>query len=203
MKKKMVTVGLLAGLAAGSGAGFIMSNSTFVGASDYPAIVIPEDTDTDGTNSTTGIRPERGERLGEVLAPLVTDGTLTQAQADAVVSALLEAAPEGRGPGGHRGDHRGKRGEHLTTVATAIGIDEAALREALVDGSSIADIAAVNGVDVQVVIDALVAEAETRIAEHVANGDITQEQADERLADVESRITDMVNGVRPERPADV
>ena len=36
----------------------------------------------------------------------------------------------------------------------------------------------------------------------MADGDLTQEEADERLAELTDRITTMVNEGRPERPAD-
>jgi hypothetical protein len=48
-------------------------------------------------------------------------------------------------------------------------------------------------VDVQVVIDALVAEAEAHLDEKVAEGGLTQEEADERLAEITEQITDRVN----------
>lgn len=225
MNKKMASAGLLAGLVAGTGAGLIMQQSGFAGASGLVASVAPDtstgtDTDTgagtDGTgtssaeaesSSTSAERTaERAARLDEVLAPLVADGTITQAQADAVVQALVDAGPIG-GPGGRGGRggqgglHRGERGEYLSVAAAAIGIDEDALRDAVRGGSTIAEVAAINGVDVQVVIDAIVADSTADINQHVADGDITQERADEKLADLEARVTDIVNGVRPERPA--
>jgi hypothetical protein len=53
-------------------------------------------------------------------------------------------------------------------------------------------------VDAQTVIDALVAEASARLDEKVADGDLTQAEADERKADLEERITNLVNAERPE-----
>lgn len=97
-----------------------------------------------------------------------------------------DAPPEGRR--GHRG------GCNMEEAAAAIGIDQAELREALDSGQSIADVAEANGVAVQEVIDAMV-EAETEhISEKVAEGRLTQEEADEKLAELETRITDRVNG---------
>ncbi len=65
------------------------------------------------------------------------------------------------------------------------------------DGKSIADVAKEKGVDKQKVIDAMVADAKAKLAEAVTAGRITQAQADERLADLESHITELVNGTMP------
>ena len=95
-------------------------------------------------------------------------------------------------PQRHR-HHRG--GCDLEEAAAAIGIDEADLREALEGGQSIAEVAEANGVAVEDVIDAMVAEKTEHLEEKVAEGDLTQEEADEKLSELESRITDRVNGV--------
>ena len=55
------------------------------------------------------------------------------------------------------------------------------LATAVQSGQSIADVAAAEGVDVQVVIDALVTEAEARIAQGVTDGRFTLEEADAKL----------------------
>jgi hypothetical protein len=124
----------------------------------------------------------------------------TQPPADAP-----EGAPEDCGPGmGHR------RGPNLDVAAEAIGIPVDELREALQGGQTLAEVAADHGVDEQVVVDALVADIEDHLAERVADGDITQEQADERLAEAEEHVTERVENGRPEgerpprgeRPAD-
>ena len=108
------------------------------------------------------------------------------------------ADEEGRPEGGRcRGGHRGPG---LEVAASTIGIEEDALREALEGGQSIAEVAEANGVDPQTVIDALVADATENINQKVADGDLTQEEADEKLAELPERITARVNGERPERP---
>lgn len=114
---------------------------------------------------------------------------------------------ERRGPGaGHgpgSGGHDGERGEHrgagLEIILETLGITADELRDARQDGTSLAELAEAQGVEVATLIDALVSAAEERIAEHVADGDLSQEEADERLAEVEERITDRVNGEAPER----
>lgn len=102
-------------------------------------------------------------------------------------------APEADGDGeraGRRG-HRG-RGCDLDTAAEAIGITEDDLRSALDSGESIADVAAANGVDPDTVVDAMAASAAEHLTEKVEAGVLTQDEADERLADKTERITDRV-----------
>lgn len=132
----------------------------------------------------------RVDFLTQTLQPLLDDGTLDQGQLDAVVAALEEARPEGR-----RGHHRGFRS--FDTLTDVLGVEAEELREALMDGQSVADIAAANGVDVQTVIDALVAEANARLDEAVAAGRIDEADADEKRADIEEKITARVNGEDP------
>ena len=81
----------------------------------------------------------------------------------------------------------------------ALGITADELRTALEGGQTIAEVAAEKGVDVQTVIDAMVAEAKTHLDEEVAAGEHTQEEADQKLADVTERITDSVNNGMPAR----
>lgn len=196
MKKSALAAALSAGLIGGGAAGVILGGTGVSGAQETTTTVVAESTEE---------RPEPGERLAEVLAPLVEDGTIDQAQADAVIAALQEAAPRGgdgfggRGPGGHE-----RRGTGLGSgvVADALGMEEDALREALRDGQTLAEVAEAQGVDVQVVIDAAVAELSTRLDEKVAEGDLTQEEADERLAEATERITERIDDPMPRGPRD-
>jgi polyhydroxyalkanoate synthesis regulator phasin len=150
-----------------------------------------------------------GTRLRETLEALVDDGTITAEQADAVTAHLVENRPErgefrdGEGHGGHRGGPgmfgRGVASEALTDL---LGIDGEELRTQLRDGATLAEIAQAQGVDVQAVIDELVAEVTERVDNAVEDGRIDQAEADEKLAEAEARITDMVNNGRPERGED-
>ena len=130
----------------------------------------------------------------QALDGLVDDGTITQAQADAVADALQEARPERPdfGPWG-KGGWFGVGVAVLDEAADAIGIEEDELLTALRDGQTIAEVAESNGVEPQAVIDALVAAIRERLDDAVADGSIEQEDADERLADATERITEFVN----------
>jgi hypothetical protein len=82
-------------------------------------------------------------------------------------------------------------------VATTLGITNDEVLTALKDGQTLAELAVSNGKTAQDVIDAIVAEATTRINTAVADGKITQAQADERLADVTTFTTEFVNNGGP------
>ena len=98
------------------------------------------------------------------------------------MTAALQQAKPNAGQGGFGGHehHRGAGGKNLDTAATAIGVTQDQLRQALESGQSIADVAKSNGKDPQVVIDALVAAAKTHLTAEVTAGRITQAQADSR-----------------------
>jgi hypothetical protein len=189
LNRKLVAVGLSAGLLAGGAAGAILTSGGVSGAS-----VAQDDTTTTVAESTEE-QPRQGrmsEFLTETLTPLVEDGSITEEQMLEVIAAIEAARPAG-GAGGHGQGGHGHRGQGLEAAAEALGMDQAELRDQLRDGSTLAEIAQAQGVDVQVVIDALVAEAKAHLDEKVAEGDLTQEEADERLAEIAERITDRVN----------
>lgn len=137
---------------------------------------------------------ERLTRLKEALAGLVDDGTLTQDQADAVARTLDESDALGpRGFGG--GFHDGAGPVALDSAAEALGLTEAEVLEALRAGTSLADLAEEQGVDVATLVDALVAAASARLDEAVAAGDLDQARAEELKSGLEERLTDAVEQV--------
>ena len=197
MKKRFAAAGLAAGLTGGAIAGIALTHPSISGAqTDTTAPSASTTTPSTGTPGTDQAPPDRGAWIDDALAPLVANGTITQAQADAVASALEAAKPD-RGPGGPRFGHG--HGADLDAAATAIGISTDDLRTALQSGQSLAEIAQAHGVSAQAVIDALVADAKTHIADEVKSGEITQAEADQKLAALTDRITAMVNGELPAR----
>ncbi|MGY1642650.1 hypothetical protein ACI782_16195 [Geodermatophilus sp. SYSU D00703] len=148
------------------------------------------DTTEDATSSPI-------DHIRDALAGLVGDGSITQEQADEVATTLDEAGLGGGG--GHHG-----RGPDLAAAAEALGMSEDDLHTALeADGATLAQVAEDNGVAVDTLVQALVTAEQERIAQAVTDGRITQEQADERLADLEQRVTDRVDAAVDDRgPAD-
>ena len=78
-------------------------------------------------------------------------------------------------------------------VAEALGLTADELQAARAEGQSLADIAAAQGVSTDTVVDAIVDGIEAHLAEEVAEGDLTQAEADERLATAEERATEKVD----------
>lgn len=144
--------------------------------------------------AATGDSTAIGSALKQALAGLVSDGTITQAQADKVATVLEESRPMA-GPGGPaRGGHGHGAGRvDLSAAADALGMTEAELRTAAQDGKTLADLAEQEGVSEDALVDALVAAARERLAAAVTDGRITQEQADARAADLETRITESLD----------
>jgi hypothetical protein len=139
------------------------------------------------TDTTEDASSSRLDWIKDALSGLVGDGSITQEQADEVATTLDEAGLGGGG--GHHG-----RGLDLAAAAEALGMGEDDLRTALeADGATLAQVAEDRGVAVDTVVQALVTAEEERIAQAVTDGRITQQQADERLADLEQRVTDRVN----------
>ena len=94
-----------------------------------------------------------------------------------------------------RSGRRGNNGRKLALVAETIGIEVDELREGLQDDQSIAEIAEENGVAAQDVIDAMIDRVEEKLDAKVAEGDLTEEEAAEKLEAKTERIEDRVNGV--------
>ena len=92
------------------------------------------------------------------------------------------------------GERRGGRGGcDNEAVAEVLGLTTDELHAAREAGQSLADVAEQQGVAVDEVIRAIVTEKADHIAEEVASGEITQAEADQRLADLEARTTERVN----------
>jgi len=97
-----------------------------------------------------------------------------------------------------RGEPKGP-GRNVAAIASVLKLTEAELKTQVQSGKTLAQIATARGVDVKLVVDAIVADIKTHIASEVTSGEITQAQADTKLADVTTKVTEMVNTVRPAR----
>jgi polyhydroxyalkanoate synthesis regulator phasin len=148
-----------------------------------PDVASAQEVETEDTDVTLPATIE------DILADLVEDGVITEEQSTRIAEALQERVGAFRG---HRGGLA--RGAHLETVAGVIDIEVDALKEALQDGQTIAEVAANNGSSAQAVIDALVAEMNTNLDQANEDGNLTSERADEIRADAPDRIESMVNG---------
>lgn len=92
-----------------------------------------------------------------------------------------------------------RRAERIAVLTDALGVGEDVLDAARDAGQSIADVAADQGVAIETVVDAIVESKTVHIQEHVVAGDLTQAEADERIAGLGERVTERVNATPGER----
>ena len=212
-QRKFAIAGVAGAMLVGAGTGVVLNLPSSAGASNVVVQSATITTDPPAGTSGTTTRPAAEsstpptgtQRRGPAvfvkseLDKLVTAGTITQAQEDAILAGIqtnrpipptgTATAPNGDGPAGMGGGEGGRghggfgggRSADLTAAATALGVTNDALKTELQAGKTIADVAKEKSVDVQKVITALVA-AQT--------------------ANITQRVTDEVNGVKPTRPAD-
>lgn len=183
MRKTVVAAAMAASLTVGGAAGLALYTPTLSGAETDEGAPAESSSTADSTETKES---ERAERIAGLLAPLVEDGTITQAQADAVAERLAEALPT------RRGHHRGFGLDLVEAVREALGLEPGEIRERLAAGESLAEIAEAEGIDRQAVIDAVVAAHQARLDEAVADGHLTQEQADELAARFADRVDERV-----------
>lgn len=141
-----------------------------------------------------------GQARDQTLDEAVAEGWLTQDQADQMRE-RMELAPGadlwgmhmGKGSRGH-GRPMGSWGTSLFSVAAEqLGMSESDLKAALQEGKSIADVAAEQGVDVQSIADAYLAQLAEKLNEAVQEGRLAQKQADWMLEQAEGQVADQLS----------
>ena len=145
-----------------------------------------------------GVGPEQA--LATILKDLVSKGTLTQAQADALTAAVTaaKAAHDADRPmGGKGGPLDADRAAMEALVSTTIGVDSATIKSRLQAGESLAQIA---GAKKDALIAALVANEIKRIDAAVTAGKLTAAQATEKKANLVAHVTEEVNEVGGKGP---
>lgn len=176
-------------------AGLILTGVLATGAIGAVAMTPASATTSDN------IVTSRLAHIKSALSGLVTDGTLTQAQADKVAGTLDSQPPmAGMGGRGGRSGMGGGGGMGMTqshdAAAKALGLTSDELYTAVQGGKSLADVAKDQKVSVDTLVKAMVADAEGDLAAAVKAGTMTQAQADTLKSSLTERITDRVNGVR-------
>ena len=130
-----------------------------------------------------------------VLSGLVSKGTITQAQADAVLAALIAARPAKDDNDGVRPDKAtmdAHRAAQEALVASTIGLDAATIKSRLAAGETLAAIA---GAKKDALIAALVAFETKEIDARVTAGTLTAAQATSMKADLTAHVTAAINAV--------
>jgi hypothetical protein len=148
---------------------------------------------------SAAIRPERGHQraaclraimgglgLNNVLDEMVADGTLTEPQETAILERITETRAEHRRP--CTGIMLVRDGAIGDAVTDLLGMDRGEIREAWLDGQSLTDMAATQGIDRQILIDTIVDTFGTKLDELVADEKITPERRDEILTNAQPTI---------------
>lgn len=190
MKKKssLVAGALVAAVTVGS---FGIANASTPHSTSTVKSVAAARPSIGGANATTGVNPMKA-----ILDGLVTKGTITQAQEDAIVAAFEAAKPaQGAGRPNHGPDGQGPMGgpnqaAEQSAILSTLGITATSLQADLAAGKSLATIA---GTKTQALITALVAVENSEIDAAVTAGKLTAAQATTAKADVLTRVTAHVN----------
>lgn len=173
---------------------------------------------TQGPSSPEGERDaivaDVAEELG--VAPARVESAFRRAlenRVDAAVAAGRLSAEEGaalkerirsgelphlglRGGGRGHGHHHGP-GAKLSAAAEYLGVTEAELRAALRDGDSLAEQARERGKSVDGLVGALVAAVTAELDRAVADGELTDAQRDDRVAELERHVSELVQREGP------
>ena len=204
-KSWIITLALIAGLALG-----IVFGPSVRGLSAYAQTPSPSASPSASTSASTSPKDTlRSLFLDKLAAALnidrtaldsaivtagngtadeaVANGTLTQAQADAL-KARIQAGDYGFGGGrGGKGGHGvfgggvrvdGLQDAVLNAVTTTLNLSQEELTTQLRSGQTLDQIATAQGTTTQAVTDAALAAAKTQLDQAVANGSVTQTQAD-------------------------
>jgi 3-hydroxyacyl-CoA dehydrogenase len=128
----------------------------------------------------------------------VANGRLSQENADELIANLESFFTN---------SINGTRREHLVEIRVGVEVLQLAAKqtgllpreiaEQVRNGTPLAEVLMANGVDVNDFIDAVVAQSETRLAQAVSNGRITQERADEMLANLREQLTERLSTTNP------
>lgn len=179
--------------------------------------VFAQDSDTSATGFGQQFVERLAEKLGitsdelraavqdtqaEMIDEAVEDGRLTEQQA-ATMKERLESAdgwfhawpgPRHAGPRFDHGraHHMLGGGVNLEAIADELGLTTAELREQLADGATLLEIIEASDKTVDDVVAVLVERVKPMLDQAVANGRITQEQADAKLAQMSERLTKMI-----------
>jgi hypothetical protein len=195
--KRKLVIGVAAGLLLAGASGAFAAGKLSSPKEESQAVI-------DDAAKRLGIAPAKlSDALKKALEArvdaAVADGRMTKAEGDAL-KARIEAGEVplfagGRHHDGHGFGHGIAAG--LQAAATYIGITEAQLRTELQNGKTLAEVAKAHGKTVAGLVNAVVAEAKTKLDAAVKAGRLTQAEADATLAGLEQRITDFVNGRFP------
>ena len=169
-------------------------------AASKTKVVAVKTTRTSSTGITNPMANVNGpeDAIASVLSSLVTKGTITQAQADAIKAAFAAAAPARGfdGPGKGFGPNDADRAALDALISKTIGVDSATVRTRLAAGESLGAIAGAKKAEL---ISVLVADETKRIDAAVTAGKLTAAQATTLKAGLTAHVTAEVEEVGGQR----
>lgn len=122
--------------------------------------------------------------LGDALSGLVSNGTITQDQADKVAEAVTKAREEARAERWDRIDER--RTDVDKVLQDVLGLTRDQVKQKLTDGQTVGQIVGDKGDELASALQGLVQE---RLDKAVANGRLSQEKADALATRSKERLT--------------
>jgi ribosomal protein S20 len=146
---------------------------------------------SDGKTTIAGIAKEKNIYVKTVIDAIAA---ADRQRIEDFVNNPLPAPGHGPGRGFGRGPGMFGADDQLDAAAKALGMTTDDLTSALRNGKTIADVAKDKHIDVNKVIDPMVAAAQARIDKAKTDGKITQPQADRLKSALKDRITKLVNG---------
>jgi polyhydroxyalkanoate synthesis regulator phasin len=132
-----------------------------------------------------------GHGPASVLSDLVSDGTLTQAQADKVEKAFEQNREE------HQKQREARRTQMQALVAKTLGISVADVEQARKDGKSLAELA---GDKRDALVTAMVAAINANIDKDVASGKLSAQEAAQLKSETQARVEERVDQAGPMGP---
>jgi hypothetical protein len=173
--------GELAGGGGRQGGGFTPPAGTAPGGTGAPGGGF-------GAGGETGLNPKEQEAALAERMDTQTGAVLTD-----MLVALLEARAEGKAVTTTAPNQAFETTRVvLGVVAEATGLDQQAVVAQAREGQTLAEIAAANGADGEALVVQAVAAEKARIDQAVADGTLDQADADDLLADLETRIQDLL-----------
>lgn len=190
MRKFVATVAAAGTLAAGGVTAAVLNPFQGAGAQTAPPTTAAPNPADPGAQAKSG----KADAVSKILDDLVTKGTITHQQRDAIVEAFKA----------HRGELRHGSFRHMlanrkelgAVVAKTLGTTPQDLQAQLKAGKSIADVAKDKGVDLKVVTDAVNGELTARVDKALANGKLEQAKADAFKAKLPQVVDKLVNHKR-------
>lgn len=194
LRRSLAATGLTAALLGSSTAGLLALTPALAGAQDNGSST--SSTTTAPAARRQAIRKdleklakERAAHYNKVLKPLVENKTITRAQADAVIKALVGDKSDWARKG--RRINRGIVG--FGEAAKALGMSTEELKQQVTAGKTLAEIAQDKGVSTEDLTNAMLARTKAALDKAVTDGKLTQTEADARLEQAKERIEKALN----------